>query len=226
MRILFRRKTVLLTGILACFLFPLQPPAQESAKTNTAVKDIAGPSRGATEQSAPPAQGEPAAPADAGTVEAQPAPNYEYTEPEFGTDRLSYPVLVLRTLVILAIIVVSIYLFFRYLVKKRNRVVAETDIIKVHATFPLATNRLIQVVEIADKMLVLGVSDSNINLITELADRETIDRIKVMSSKESGDGQGFRDQFMKLLGGKIFSKGGQLSYMNTYRKRIDRMKKL
>jgi len=156
----------------------------------------------------------------------EPTPAYEYTEPEFGENRLSYPILVLRTLAILAVIIIGIFLLFRFLVKKRNRIVTDTEIIRVHATYPLAANRVIQVVEIAEKMMVLGVSDANINLITELKDKETIDRIKMLSSKETKSGHGFRDQFMKLLGGQVFSRGGQISNFANYKKRIDRMKKL
>ncbi len=160
------------------------------------------------------------------TPEQEPVPDYEYTEPEFEENRLSYPVLVLRTIAVLAVIVVGLYLLFRVLVKKRNRIVTDTDIIKVHATFPLSANKLIQVVEIAEKILVLGVSDSNINLIAEIEDKETIDRIKVMSSKEKKGPLSFKDQFFKLLGGRAFPKSEQISYFNNYKKRIDKMKKL
>jgi flagellar protein FliO/FliZ len=158
--------------------------------------------------------------------EPEPLPDYEYTEPEFEENTLSYPVLVLRTIAVLAVIVVGLYVLFRVLVKKRNRIVTDTDIIKVHATFPLAANKLIQVVEIAEKILVLGVSDSNINLITEVEDKETIDKIKVMSSKEKKGPLSFKDQFFKLLGGRAFPKSEQISYFNNYKKRIDKMKKL
>ena len=160
------------------------------------------------------------------TPEQEPVPDYEYTEPEFEENRLSYPVLVLRTIAVLAVIVVGLYVLFRVLVKKRNRIVTDTDIIKVHATFPLAANKLIQVVEIAEKILVLGVSESNINLIAEVEDKETIDKIKVMSSKEKKGPLSFKDQFFKLLGGKAFPKSEQISYFNNYKKRIDKMKKL
>jgi flagellar protein FliO/FliZ len=153
-------------------------------------------------------------------------PDYEYEEPDFGENRISYPLLVLRTLAVLAVIIVGIYLLFRMLVKKRNRIVAETDIIKVLASYPLASNRLIQVVEIAGKIMILGVTDSNINLITEVEDTELIDKIKLLSSKESKAGGSFKDQFLKLIGGKGFQNPGQLSYFSNYKKRINKIKKL
>ena len=132
----------------------------------------------------------------------------------------------MRTLAVLAVIIAGIYLLFRMLVKKRNRIVVETDIIKVLSSYPLAANRLIQVVEIAGKIMILGVTESNINLITEVDDQELIDKIKLLSSKESKAGGSFKDQFLKLIGGKGFQNSGQLSNFSNYRKRINKIKKL
>jgi flagellar biosynthetic protein FliO len=159
-------------------------------------------------------------------AEQQTVPDYEYTEPEFGENRLSYPMLVLRTIAVLAVIIVGIYLVFRFLVKKRHPFVRESEIIKVLAHFQIAANKSIQIVEIAEKMLVLGISDSNINLITTIEEKETIDRIRLLSSKESQGGGSFREQFLKLIGGKTFPKSSQISYFDNYKKRINRMKKL
>ncbi len=153
-------------------------------------------------------------------------PDYEYEVPEFGENRISYPLLVLRTLGVLAVIIIGMYFLFRLLIKKRNRIVTDTDIIKVLATYPLASNRLIQVVEIASKIMILGVTDSNINLITEVEDGELVDKIELLSSKESTGGGSFKNQFLKLMGGKGFQNSGQLSYFSNYRKRINKIKKL
>ncbi len=153
-------------------------------------------------------------------------PDYEYEEPEFGENRLSYPMLVIRTIAVLAVIVIAIYLVFRFLLKKRHPFIRESEIIKVLASFQIAANKSIQIVEIAEKMLVLGVSDSNINLITTIEEKETIDRIRLLSSKESQGGGSFRDQFLKLIGGKTFPKSSQISYFDGYKKRINKMKKL
>ena len=161
-----------------------------------------------------------------GEVGQAAAPDYEYEEPEFGENRLSYPMLVLRTIAVLAVIVLGIYFVFRFLLKKRHPSIRESEIIKVLASFQIAANKSIQIVEIAEKMLVLGVSDSNINLITTIEEKETIDKIRLLSSKESQGGGSFRDQFLKLIGGKTFPKSSQISYFDGYKKRINRMKKL
>jgi flagellar biogenesis protein FliO len=165
---------------------------------------------------------------DQGQEETTPGtqpPDYEYKEPEFVGNKTSYPFLILRTLAVLGVIIVGIYLLFRLLLKNKNKIVTDSEIIKVLATYPLAANRVIQVVDIAGQVLILGVSDSNINLITEITDKEVIDRIKLMSSQESRVATSFRDQFFKLIGGRTLSRPGQISYLSGYKKRIDRMKK-
>ena len=164
--------------------------------------------------------------AQQGDPEQPPTPDYEYTEPDFGENRLSYPILVLRTIAVLAVIIIGIYLVFRFLLRRKNPRIADSEIIKVLANFPLAANKAIQVVEIAEKILVLGVSDSNINLITTIEDKETVDKLKLLSSKETGAPGSFKDQFLKLIGGKGFPKSSQISYFDNYKKRINRMKKL
>jgi flagellar biosynthetic protein FliO len=159
---------------------------------------------------------------DAGQV----LPEYDYTEPEFGENRTSYSLLILRTVAVLAVIIIAIYFVFRFLLKSRKRVVSDTEMIKVLATYPISANRFIKVVDIVGKILILGVTDSNINLITEVEDKEISDRIKLLSSKE-GPGRGtFREQFVKLLGGRGVSRTGDAGYLRGYKDRINKMKKL
>lgn len=150
---------------------------------------------------------------------------YRYEEPEFNQKTVSYPLIVLRTIAILAAIIIGIYLLFKLLLKAKGKVIADTDIIRVLATYPLSPNRVIQIVEIAEKVLVLGVTESNINLIMSVDDKEYADRIKLLSSKESAGGKGFKELFMKFIGGSAPARGGKISYLNNYKERIKKMKK-
>lgn len=161
-----------------------------------------------------------------GPAAEQQAPNYEYTEPDLGENRVSYSFLVLRTVVVLAAIVLGIYFLFRILLKSRNRLMSDTDIVKVLASYPLAANRFLQIVDIAGQILILGVTESNINLITTVEDKEVIDAIKLASSKKTVESGTFKEQFLKLLGGGAFARPGKVSYLSGYKKRINKMKKL
>jgi flagellar protein FliO/FliZ len=115
---------------------------------------------------------------------------------------------------------------FRVFLRNRNKIVTGTEVVKVLATYPLAGNKSIQIVQIAEKVLILGITDSNINLITTLEDKETIDKIKLESSKEMRGFASFKDQLLKLISGKAFSGKGQISHFNEFKQRINKMKKL
>lgn len=166
-------------------------------------------------------------PAESGSPDepVEEAPDYEYEEPAFDDNEVSYPLMILRTIAVMGVIIIGIYFLFRLLIKNKKRVVTDSEVIKVLATYPLAANRIIQVVDIGGQVLVLGVSDSSINLITELEDQEVIDRIRVSSSKEKTGVSTFKDTFMSILGGKPYRKPGQVSQLSGYKKRINRMRK-
>jgi flagellar biogenesis protein FliO len=152
-------------------------------------------------------------------------PAYEYEDPEFNDNRVSYPLMILRTVAVMGVIIIGVYFLFRFLIKNKNRIITDSEVIKVLATYPLAANRIIQVVDVGGQVLVIGVSDSSINLITELKDQEVIDQIRLASSKEKSGTGSFKDTFIGMLGGKAFTKPGQISHLSGYRKRINRMRK-
>jgi flagellar protein FliO/FliZ len=213
-------RIILLLALFILFQLVYLPLwAQETeATTDTEPQNQRGETPEATDESAP-AEVTPAE-----TVPAE-APDYEYDDPEFNDTRVSYPLMILRTIAVMGVIIIGIYFIFRLLIKKKNKLITDSEVVKVLATYPLAANRIIQVVDIGGQVLVLGVSDSSINLITELQDKEVIDRIKLASSKEHGGAGTFRETFMNLLGGKAFTKPGQISHLSGYRKRINRMRK-
>jgi len=210
-----RLPVLAIIGILFLIIFTLSASvlAQDTGAPSEA-EETAAPVEGAGSQEN--AQGE-AAPTE--------TPNYEYEDPAFDDNRVSYPLMILRTIAVMGVIIIGIYFLFRLLIKNRNKIVTDTEIVKVLATYPLAANRIIQVVDIGGQVLVLGVSDSNINLITALEDQEVIDRIRLASSKEKTGAANFKETFMNLLGGKTFNKPGQISHLSGYKKRINRLRK-
>jgi flagellar biosynthetic protein FliO len=172
-----------------------------------------------------PAEGEGSSSEAPGEAAPTEAPDYEYEDPEFNDNRVSYPLMILRTIAVMGVIIIGVYFLFRFLIKNKRKLITDSEVIKVLATYPLAANRIIQVVDVGGQVLVLGVSDSSINLITELQDQEVIDRIRLASSKEKSGTGSFKDTFIGLLGGKAFMKPGQISQLSGYRKRINRMRK-
>jgi flagellar biogenesis protein FliO len=206
--------------LVAAGIWSVQPRAARSQEDSAMRANEAGtPAENQTSQEQqPPTETEEQAP-------------YQYEEPEFGENQVSYPMMVLRTIGIMGAVLIGLFLLYRLLIKRRNRIVTDSQVVNVLATYPLAANRTIQVVDIAGKILVLGVSDSAVNLITQVEDQETIDRIKLLSTQDQG-GQGrFKDQLMRILGGGFSQPGktsrpGQVSQLSGYRRRIERMRKM
>ncbi|MEW6618110.1 MAG: flagellar biosynthetic protein FliO [bacterium] len=92
-------------------------------------------------------------------------------------------VLMGKTVVSLVIIAALIYFVLRFFLKGQRWLTRQQEFIQTIATHFLAPNKYIQIVEIGNKLLVLGISEHNINLLTEIEDKEVIDLIKTQVSR-------------------------------------------
>ncbi|MCL2026648.1 MAG: flagellar biosynthetic protein FliO, partial [Leptospirales bacterium] len=138
----------------------------------------------------------------------------DYTESDFApkTSGSSYAWDIFKLLIILGLMVGGFYYFFRYISKKTGINARGGDIMRTIAVLPIGQNKHIQVVELAGKLLVLGVADGGINLITEITNKDDIDRIRLMSSfddKPPGGSSTFQDFLKERIGrgiGKVTGK--------------------
>ena len=128
----------------------------------------------------------------------------DYTEEDFKpkVQEESTGWMLFKTLIILGLMVGGFYYFFRFVTKKAGIQLVGENVIQVLSIVPVGQNRYLQVVDVAGKMFVLGITENNINMITEITDREEKDRIRLMSSrsrpvKEEG---GFQDYFFRQIG--------------------------
>ena len=85
-----------------------------------------------------------------------------------------------RAIIGFIVILVGIYFVFIYLKNRSKKISGSSDIIKVLATTPLATNRYVSIIEIVDDLYLVSISDHNINLLSKIEDKETKDQIKMM----------------------------------------------
>ncbi len=120
-----------------------------------------------------------------GTQTAEPAKEepgiYDYEEPVVEEE--SYVWLIFKTIFILGLLVGGFYYFFKFVTKKTGIHAIGQDVIKILSIVPVGQNKFLQVVDIAGRILVLGVTDSSINIITEVEGRDEIDRVRLLSSK-------------------------------------------
>lgn len=105
----------------------------------------------------------------------------EYRSEDVETE--SYGWLIFKTLIIIGLLLGGFYYFFRFVTKKTGIQLLGKDVAQVLSVIPIGQNRYLQVVDLAGKVLVLGVTDTNINFITEITEKDQIDRIRVMSAR-------------------------------------------
>jgi flagellar protein FliO/FliZ len=94
----------------------------------------------------------------------------------------------IKTFSALALILAVILICF-YLVKRfwpRGAGLLNTDrLISVITTSPIAPKKMISVVEVGDEILVLGLTDSHITMLTKITEEHAIHRLKTNRGKKS-----------------------------------------
>lgn len=124
---------------------------------------------------------------------------YNYEEPRVEEE--SYVWLIFKTILVIGILIGGFYFFFKFITQKVGITAVGHEVITILSVIPLGQNKFLQVVDIAGKVYVLGVSDNNINLITEIKDKDDVDRIRLLSSKSTPvKPGGFQDYLSTQLG--------------------------
>jgi flagellar protein FliO/FliZ len=132
-------------------------------------------------------------------------PTTDYKEEDFKpqVEEESAVWMFIKMLLVLGIFAGGFYYFYRFVTKKAGVNIFGSDAVRVLSVVPLGQNKFLQVVDLAGKVLVVGVSDSSISLITEITEKDQIDRIRILSTRTpppQGGGGGFQEQVMGEIG--------------------------
>ncbi|MBU1487949.1 flagellar biosynthetic protein FliO [bacterium] len=130
---------------------------------------------------------------------------YEYDFWKFGS----------KVFFALGLILAGIYLIYRFLSNRQGGLSfgQEKSLTKILSTSALAPGRYLQLVEVGNKVLILGMSEKNITTLGEIKDQDAIDSLKVKQSKNLGaEGLPFAKHLKGFLGehqldSKILSPG-------------------
>jgi flagellar biogenesis protein FliO len=109
----------------------------------------------------------------------------------------------IKMIIVLGIFGGGFYYFYRFITKKTGVGLFGGEAVKVLSVVPLGQNKFLQVVDLAGKVLVIGVSDSAISLITEVTEKDQIDRIRILSNRTLPADRkvsGFQEYVMKDIG--------------------------
>jgi len=111
---------------------------------------------------------------------------------------------ILKTIIGLGLIVGTIYLLRQYMVFKNKFTVTDSKIIKVLHEYPVASGKKLQIIEIGNKLLLLGISDAGIQLISEFKEKVSIDQIKLdMDTEGKTENQDYWVEISKIISDKI-----------------------
>lgn len=113
---------------------------------------------------------------------AEPTGGYlAYQEPEASSSSwLSTIAYVVSIIITFAVVIGLAYFTSRFLGQKMGKVSASADN-RILATLALGPNRAVHVVEVAGRVLLLGVTDHSITMLEEIIDQERIDKLKQQS---------------------------------------------
>ncbi|MGL4982769.1 MAG: flagellar biosynthetic protein FliO [Treponemataceae bacterium] len=126
--------------------------------------------------------------------------------------------LFIRLILVLGIVIAVIYGLVFLLKKGMSPRFQENPFLKQLSTLPVGANRSIQVVSVGNQAFLIGVSESNIQLLGEISDKDLIDSMILSASAEP---TGKRRDFSSILNAIIPSLKMQSPLDETLKKTTD-----
>ena len=131
----------------------------------------------------------------------------------------------IRAIIGFILTLVGIYLVFMYLKNKTKKISGSNEIIKILATTTVASNRYISIIEIAEEMYLISISDHNINLLEKIENKEIKDQIRMMyiNSKENVVEDSFKNilnQTLSIFKQPKMKEKDPLKYTKEIRERL------
>ena len=152
-------------------------------------------------------------------VSAEETNPFNYEAPV--VEETSYGWLIVKTIFLLGLFGVGFYFFYKYLSKRSLIPNMGQGVISQLSVAPLGQNKFIHVVEIGSKVYILGVTDSNVNLISEVTGKDEIDRIRLSSSKTTPvNKQTFQDFVAEGIGSLVSFIGKTKGAVEKKRKNV------
>ena len=92
--------------------------------------------------------------------------------------------MIIKMIVVLALVVAALYGIMLFFKKKNNNVQSDDDFMRRVSSLSFAPGKSVEIVTLVDRCFMLGVTDSNINLIAEITDEEMISALNLNFDKK------------------------------------------
>ncbi len=85
----------------------------------------------------------------------------------------------IRTILVLVLVLAAIYGIMRFFKFKNNTTKSDDDFLRRVSSLNLAPGKSVEIVSLLDHAYILGVTDSNINLLGEVEDKELVEAMNL-----------------------------------------------
>lgn len=126
---------------------------------------------------------------------------------EISAERPSWIWQFFKTTIILGFFLAFFWAIYRAYLFKKNLPTTRAKAFRLIYSYPLAPGKFLQVVEIPNRFLILGVSETGIQLIREVTDRAEMDLIRIECEK---DKQEPKVDFLAELGKELAKKAKEI----------------
>jgi flagellar protein FliO/FliZ len=135
---------------------------------------------------------------------------------------------ILTMVLVLAFVIALIYGAI-WLLKKLSKNIQNTSkTFTLLASFALSPNKLLQIIDVAGEVFLISITDQNVNLISKIENKETLDTIRLNFDQEDKGkiASNFGDMLAGFLGNKKEKDENKDNSSNFIKKQKERLKNL
>lgn len=131
----------------------------------------------------------------------------------------------IRMILVLAIVIAIIYLFFKLLKKNGDASDTGDQFLRRVASVSVAPGKSVQVVTLIDEAFLIGVSDNSVNLISKVEDKELVQAMNLYADQHAGTKKpvNFAEVLNMFMGKK--SESSETVYDNSTEQVLDMLQK-
>ncbi|MBN2735436.1 MAG: flagellar biosynthetic protein FliO [Spirochaetales bacterium] len=104
-------------------------------------------------------------------------------------------------MILVLVLVVAVLMVFLHFLKRTARLkTPDNQMMKIVSSLALQGNNALHLIELASQFYLIGAADQSVSLLKEIDDKETIDRLRLLSAENSEKGKlGFNDLLARLF---------------------------